>query len=85
LENHKAEVKRQAKENDATREKLKKDNKAADVRSNLGFAANMLQNRVNAGLWQTGTVADVRSCCPCVDFFPFCDSIFPNIDMLEFI
>jgi hypothetical protein len=61
FETHKAEVKRQSKDNDATRDKLKKDNKAADVRSNLGFAANMLQNRVNGGLWQTGTVADVSN------------------------
>jgi hypothetical protein len=72
FENHKAEVKRLAKDNDATREKLKKDNKAADVRSNLGFAANMLQNRVNGGLWQTGTVADVSSCLFFVcRYFPF--------------
>ena len=62
FESHKAELKRISKENDATRAKLKKENKAADIRSNLGFAANLMQNRTNGGMWQTGLVADVSSC-----------------------
>jgi hypothetical protein len=40
---------------------MKKDTKAQDVQSNLGFAANMLHNtsNMNGGMWQTGSVADV--------------------------
>jgi conjugal transfer/entry exclusion protein len=36
---------------------MKKDNKARDVQSNLGFAANMLQNtsNMNGGMWQQGS------------------------------
>jgi uncharacterized protein YqiB (DUF1249 family) len=59
FESHKAEVKRIQKEDDATRDKMKKDTKAADIRNNLGFASNLLQNRTNGGMWDTGLVSDV--------------------------
>ena len=62
FEKHKADLKRISKENDATRDKLKKKNKAADIRSSLGFAANLMQNRTNGGMWNTGLVGDVSSC-----------------------
>lgn len=62
FETHKAEVRKTAKENDAAREKLKKDTKASDIRHNLGFATNLMQNRTNGGMWNTGLVANVSSC-----------------------
>jgi hypothetical protein len=64
LESHKVDCKRRTKDDDFARDKMKKDTKARDVQSNLGFAANMLQNtsNMNGGMWQTGSVADVSSC-----------------------
>ena len=61
LESHKVDCKRRTKDDDFARDKMKKDTKARDVQSNLGFAANMLQNtsNMNGGMWQTGSVADV--------------------------
>jgi adenylyl- and sulfurtransferase ThiI len=61
LELHKVHCKRRTKDDDFTCNKVKKDTKACDVESNLGFAANMLQNttNMNGGMWQTGSVADV--------------------------
>jgi chromosome segregation ATPase len=61
LESHKVDCKRRSKDDDFARDKMKKDTKARDVQSNLGFAANMLQNtsNMNGGMWQTGSVADV--------------------------
>jgi hypothetical protein len=40
---------------------MKEDTKMPNVQSNLGFAANMLQNttNMNGGMWQTGLVSDV--------------------------
>jgi hypothetical protein len=57
LESHKADCKRRQKDDDAARDKMKKDNKARDIQSNLGFAANMLQNtsNMNGGMWQQGS------------------------------
>jgi hypothetical protein len=61
LESHKVNCKRRAKDDDFACDKMKKDTKAHDVQSNLGFAANMLQNttNMNGGMWQTGSVTDV--------------------------
>jgi hypothetical protein len=61
LESHKVDCKRRTKDNDFARNKMKKDTNARDVQSNLGFAANMLQNQsnMNGGMWQNGSVADV--------------------------
>jgi hypothetical protein len=59
---HKVDYKRCTKDDDTARDKMKKDTKANDVQSNLGFAANMLQNttNMNVGMWQTGSVADIK-------------------------
>ncbi len=64
LESHKVECKRRTKDDDAARDKMKKDNKARDVQSNLGFAANMLQNttNMNGGMWQQGSGLQDVSC-----------------------
>jgi hypothetical protein len=62
LESHKVDCKRRTKDDDFARDKMKKDTKARDVQSNLGFAANMLQqnqSNMNGGMWQNGSVADV--------------------------
>jgi chromosome segregation ATPase len=66
LESHKVECRSRSKDDDAARDKLKKDLKQRKVQSNLGFAANMLQNssNVNGGMWQQGTIQDV-SCSTC--------------------
>jgi hypothetical protein len=54
LESHKVKCKRRTKDDE-------KDTKVRDIQSNLGFAANMLQNTtyINGGMWQTGSDADV--------------------------
>jgi hypothetical protein len=61
LESHKVDCKRQTKDDDFAINKMKKDTKAHNVQSDLGFAAIMLQNttNMNGGMWQTGSVADV--------------------------
>jgi hypothetical protein len=61
LESHKVDCKRRTKDGEFARNKIKKDMKARDVQSNLGFAANMLQNtlNMNGSMWQTGSVTDV--------------------------
>jgi hypothetical protein len=64
LESHKVDCKRQTKDDvddDFARDKLEKETKDRDFQSNLGFAANMLQNttNMNGGMWQPGSVADV--------------------------
>jgi hypothetical protein len=62
LESHKVDCKRRTKDDDFARDKMKKDTKARDVQSNLGFAANMLhqnQSNMNGGMWQNGSVTDV--------------------------
>jgi hypothetical protein len=58
LESHKVDCKRRTKDDNFARNKMKKGTKAQDVQSNLGFAANMLQNtlNMNGGMWQTGSV-----------------------------
>jgi hypothetical protein len=53
LESYKVDCKRRSKDDNFARDKMKKDTKVHDVQSNLGFAANMLQNttNMNGGMW----------------------------------
>jgi chromosome segregation ATPase len=65
LELHKVDCRRLSKDDDAARDKMKKDNKSREVQSNLGFAHMLQQNssNVNGGMWQQGTVQDVSCSC----------------------
>jgi chromosome segregation ATPase len=57
LESHKVECKRRTKDDDAARDKMKRDMKSKDIQSNFGFVTNMMQNQSNVtgGMWQQGS------------------------------
>jgi hypothetical protein len=62
LESHKVECKRRTKDDDAARDKMKKDNKARDIQSNISYTTNMMRHNnanMTGGMWQQGTVQDV--------------------------
>ncbi len=58
---HQALLKQQGKDSDLARAIHQKEVKKKEVKSNLGFAANMLHNtsNLNGGMWSSTAVGDV--------------------------